>query len=61
MTEISAFTTSGSIKAQSPNPVVARGKDSRSPKIPFIIFVDAMFTTLFECLFTKDFDVIRQT
>jgi hypothetical protein len=37
------------------------GKDSRGAKILFIIFVDAMFTTLFECLFTKLFDLIRQT
>jgi hypothetical protein len=26
-------------------------------KFPFIIFVDAIFTTLFEWLFTKVFDV----
>ena len=30
-------------------------------KILFIIFVDAIFTTLFERLFTKLFDVISQT
>jgi hypothetical protein len=37
------------------------GKDSRGAKILFITFVDAMFTTLFERLFTKVFDLIRQT
>jgi hypothetical protein len=40
--------------------VVARGKDARRQKIIFIIFVDPMFTTLFERLFTKVFDLIRQ-
>jgi len=29
------------------------------PKFFFIIFVDRIFTTLFERLFTKVFDVIR--
>jgi hypothetical protein len=37
------------------------GKKSHNPKILFIIFVDAMFTTLFECLFTKVFDGVGQT
>jgi hypothetical protein len=40
------------------NPVIARGKNSHAAKISFIIFVDAIFTTLFERLFTKVFDVI---
>jgi hypothetical protein len=35
----------------------AAREKSRSPKIFFIIFVDAIFTTLFERLFTKAFDV----
>ena len=30
-------------------------------KFPFIIFVDAIFTILFERLFTKAFDVMAQT
>jgi hypothetical protein len=30
-------------------------------RIRFIIFVDAIFTTLFERLFTKVFEVIAQT
>jgi hypothetical protein len=42
-------------------PVIAWGKNRTAPKILFIIFVDAMFTTLFECLFTKVFDVIGQS
>jgi hypothetical protein len=37
------------------------GKRFAQPKNLFIIFVDAMFTTLFERLFTKVFDVIGQT
>jgi hypothetical protein len=43
------------------SPVAARGKNSRAAKILFIIFVDAIFTTLLERLFTKVFDVIKQT
>jgi hypothetical protein len=34
---------------------VAR-KQRAARKIPFIIFVDAIFTTLFELLFTNSFD-----
>jgi hypothetical protein len=37
-----------------------RGEEIRAPKILFTIFVDAMFTTLFECLFTKVFDGLAQ-
>jgi hypothetical protein len=33
------------------------GAAGRAPKIFFIIFVDRIFTTLFERLFTKVFDV----
>jgi hypothetical protein len=43
------------------NPVVVREKNSGVAEILFIIFIDAIFTTLFEPLFTKVFDVIRQT
>jgi len=39
------------------NPVVSRGRIDASPKNFFIIFVDAIFTTLFGRLFTKVFDV----
>ena len=34
-----------------------RGKNSHAAKNFFIIFVDAIFTTLFERLFTNVFDV----
>jgi len=34
-----------------------RGKNSHAAKNFFIIFVDAIFTTLFACRFTKVFDV----
>jgi len=38
-----------------------RGEEIRAGlKILFSIFVDAIFTTLFEGLFTKVFDVIEQ-
>ena len=36
-----------------------REKFQNAPEIFFIIFVDRIFTTLFERLFTKVFDVIR--
>jgi hypothetical protein len=36
-------------------------KSARLLQIFFIIFIDAMFTTLFERLFTKVFDVIAGT
>jgi hypothetical protein len=36
-------------------------RKSRGSKNLFIIFVDAIFTTLFEKLFTNIFDVIAQT
>ena len=38
-----------------------RGSNTRAAKNFFIIFVDVMFTTLFERPFTKVFDVIAQT
>jgi hypothetical protein len=38
-----------------------RGTNPHVAKIFFIIFIDAMFTTLFERPFTKVFDVIAQT
>ena len=37
------------------------GETSRRRKVFFIIFVDGIFTTLFECPFTKGFDVTAQT
>jgi hypothetical protein len=43
--------------ASLPIPVVARENSACAPKNFFIIFVDAIFTTLFERLFTKLFDV----
>jgi hypothetical protein len=36
---------------------VTRAKNTRAAAILFIIFVDAIFTTLFERLFTNVFDV----
>jgi hypothetical protein len=38
-----------------------RGEKSARHEIFFIIFVDVLFTTLFERPFTKVFDVIAQT
>jgi hypothetical protein len=38
-----------------------RGEDSHAAAIFFIIFVDAIFTTLFERPFTKVFEVIAQS
>jgi hypothetical protein len=37
------------------------GERSHLPGNFFIICVDGIFTTLFECLFTNVFDVIAQT
>jgi len=39
---------------------MTRAKNCAGKKI-FIIFVDGLFTTLFECLFTNVFDVTAQT
>jgi hypothetical protein len=39
-------------------PVVMRGTNLHTTKVFFIIFVDAIFTTLFERLFTNAFEVI---
>ena len=41
-----------------PGPVRDEPGDDDGTKIFFIIFVDAIFTTLFECPFTNAFDVI---
>jgi hypothetical protein len=43
-----------------PRVTMLRRQNLDAAKIFFIIFVDAIFTTLFVCLFTNVFDVIAQ-
>jgi hypothetical protein len=49
------------VRAARPLQPAGRGKNCAPRPFFFIIFVDAIFTTLLERLFTNVFDVIAQT